>query len=45
MILRYQCFKTVEDYKKSVLKLLPNKIDIGPIYSISVCVVLKSLFI
>eukprot|EP01080_Neovahlkampfia_damariscottae_P004669 gene4669-8241_t len=33
--LRYKSYKTVEDFKKSVTSKIPNKIDIGPVYTVS----------
>jgi DNA primase small subunit len=34
--LRYRSFKNAIEYKKSVVEKVPNKIDIGPVYTTSV---------
>ena len=34
--LRYKSYKTAEEFKKSVTSKVPNKIDIGPVYTVSV---------
>jgi DNA primase small subunit len=33
--LRYRSYKTEEDFEKNVLAKIPNKIDIGPVYTVS----------
>ncbi|KDQ53280.1 hypothetical protein JAAARDRAFT_197450 [Jaapia argillacea MUCL 33604] len=32
--LRYQCFETVEEFKKKVCSLNPTRFEIGPVYSV-----------
>ncbi len=39
--LRYRSFKNPTEFKKSVVSKLPNKIDIGPVYTVSVLKYLK----
>lgn len=37
--IRYKSFRNAQEMKSSMMKKMPHKIDIGAVFSVSVCVV------